>query len=100
MVYFLYRFNVGSMPSSEILLKVHLPENLDYHKVFNDVFLRFLSDHALLSVESVHGGTALELVYSIHFKTDADETQFLDAVRQINRNGKVALLSGQQNVNV
>ncbi len=100
MVYFLYRFNIGSMPTSEVLLKVHLPESLDYHKVFNDVFYTFLSDHSLLSVETIQGGTALELVYSIHFKPAADETKFLEAVRAANRNAKVAILSGQQNVNV
>jgi hypothetical protein len=88
------------MPTSEVLLKVHLPESLDYHKVFNDVFYTFLSDHSLLSVETIQGGTALELVYSIHFKPEADETKFLEAVRAANRNAKVAILSGQQNVNV
>lgn len=100
MVYFLYRFKIGSMPTSEVLLKVHLPEGIDYRAAFDQVFLRFLSDHALLSVETIQAGTALELVYSIQFKADADERQFLDAVRTVNRNSKVTLLSGQQNVNV
>jgi uncharacterized membrane protein YhiD involved in acid resistance len=100
MVYFLYRFDIGSMPTAEVLLKVHLPDGVDYHAAFNDVFARFLSDHALLSVETIQGGTALELVYSVQFKKDADERGFLDAVRTVNRNSKVTLLSGQQNVNV
>ena len=100
MVYFLYRFDIGSMPTSEVLLKVHLPDGVDYHTAFDQVFLRFLRDHALLSVETVQGGTALELVYSVHFKADVDERQFLDGLRAVNRNSKVALLTGQQNVNV
>ncbi|HEX9640224.1 MAG TPA: DUF4956 domain-containing protein [Candidatus Krumholzibacteria bacterium] len=100
MVYFLHRFQVGAMETSEILLKVHLPENLDYHAVFNDAFYRHLADHSLLSVETIHGGTLLELVYSIHFKPDAQEGAFMDALRAINANNKVVLLSGQQNVNV
>jgi hypothetical protein len=100
MVYFLYRFNIGSMPSSEMLLKIHLPEGVDYHTAFNDVFYRYTSDHALLSVETIQGGTALELVYSIYLKSGVKETELLEAIRAVNRNAKVALLSGQQNVNV
>jgi len=99
-IYALYRFDVGSMPTSEVLLKVHLPESQDYHQVFNAVFYEHCSDHTLLSVESVRGGTMLELVYSIHFKPDSDENRFLTELRTINGNNKVALLTGQQNVNV
>jgi uncharacterized membrane protein YhiD involved in acid resistance len=100
MVHFLHRFQIGAMETSEILLKVHLPENLDYHTVFNDAFYQHLADHSLLSVETIHGGTLLELVYSIHFKSGAQEGAFMDALRAINGNNKVVLLSGQQNVNV
>lgn len=100
MVYFLYRFDIGAMPTSEVMLKVNLPEDIDYHTAFDPVLARFCSDQALLSVETIQGGQALELVYSIHFKPAADERAFLDAVRQVNRNGKVVLLTGQQNVNI
>lgn len=99
-VYALYRFDVGSMPTSEVLLKVHLPESQDYHQVFNAVFYEHCADHTLLSVESVRGGTLLELVYSLHFKPDHDENAFLTQLRTINGNNKVALLTGQQHVNV
>jgi hypothetical protein len=81
-------------------LKVHLPENLDYRGVFDETFYRFLADHSLISVETIRGGTLLELVYSIQFKKDADQIAFLDALRAINGNAKVALITGQENVNV
>ena len=99
-VYFLYRFNIGSMETSEVMLKVHLPENLDPHGAFNEAFYEYLRDHSLLSVESIRGGTLLELVYSIHFKKHVDEARFMNALRAINGNNKVVLLTGQQNVNV
>ena len=98
--YFLFRFKIGAMPSSEVLLKVQLAENLDYRTVFQDVFYRFFRDHALLSVETVQGGTALELVYSVHFKAETKENELLEAVRAINGNRKVAILTGAQNVDV
>ena len=99
-IYFLYRFDIGSMPTSEVLLKVHLPESQDYHQVFNAAFYEHCSNHTLLSVETIRGGTLLELAYSIHFKPDHDESAFLSQLRTINGNNKVALLTGQQNVNV
>jgi uncharacterized membrane protein YhiD involved in acid resistance len=99
-VYFLFRFRIGSMPSSEVLLKVHLPENLDYHSALDQVFFEHLRDHTLLSVESIHGGTLLELVYSIHFKPGASESRLFDGLRAVNGNNKVVLLTGAQNVDV
>jgi uncharacterized membrane protein YhiD involved in acid resistance len=100
MVYLLYRFNIGAMPTSEVLLKVHVPEGVDHHKVFEQVFYKYLKEHTLLSIETILGGTQLELVYSIHFKPGADERAFLDEVRALATGGKVVLLTGQQNVNV
>jgi len=97
-VYFLYRFDIGAMSASEVMLKVHLPENLDYHTALNEIFFRFVRDHALLSVETIQGGTLLELVYSLQFKEKASETAFLDALRAANGNNKVVLLTGAQNV--
>jgi hypothetical protein len=100
MVYFMQRFDVGAKTIHEVLLRVHLPESLDYHSIFNDVFFKSLHDHSLLSVETVRGGTLLELVYSIQFKKGVRVPEFLDELRTINGNNKVALLTGQENVNV
>jgi hypothetical protein len=100
MIYFLYRFDIGSMPTAELLLKIHLPENLDYRAAFDHVFYEHLKDHTMLSVETIRGGTLVELVYSVHFKEGVDQHRFLDAVRAVNGNNKVALLTGAQNVNI
>lgn len=99
-IYALYRFDVGQLTRGEVLVKVHLPENLDYHTAFDEVFYRFLEDHALVSVETVRAGTLLELVYSVRFRKGASEVEFLNALRAVNGNQKVALLTGQENVNV
>lgn len=100
MVYFLYRFDVGGVTIHEVLLKVHLPENMDYHSAFQEPFMQYLKDHSLLSVETIRGGTLVELVYSIQLKQPGEESALMDALRVINGNQKVALLTGQENVNV
>lgn len=98
--YFLYRFRIGAQPTSEVLLKVQIAGDQDHRTVFQDVFYRHLSDHALLSIETIQGGAALELVYSIHVKPEVGESELMSALRNVNGARKVVLLSGAQNVDV
>jgi uncharacterized membrane protein YhiD involved in acid resistance len=99
-VYFLSRFGIGATTSREVLLKLLVPASLDYHTAFSEVFLRHLRDHALLSVESVEDGRSNELVYSVEFKPGADESGFLGELRAATGGRRVALLTGQDSVNV
>lgn len=98
-IYFLHRFDVGAMTTSEVLLKVHVPENLDYERALEPVFYQHLLDQSLVSLETIQGGTLIELVYTIHFKRDADQRAFLDALRAANGNNRVTILTGAQKVN-
>jgi uncharacterized membrane protein YhiD involved in acid resistance len=99
-IYVLSRFEVGAIVTREVLLKVHLPAAKDYHSVFEELFFRYLRDASLLSVETVQDGTVHELVYSIEFKDAHEESEFLEAMRILTENRKVALLVGQENINV
>ncbi|MGH7476603.1 MAG: DUF4956 domain-containing protein [Longimicrobiales bacterium] len=98
MVYFLHRFDIGAVRHREVLLKVHLPEYLDHHTVFNDLFYRYVQDHTLLSVETVRDGTLLELVYSVVLRAGADEAKLLDELRTAAAGNKVMLLTGHENL--
>lgn len=98
-IYFLNRFNIGAKHVSETLLKIQLSESIDYHKAFDKVFHKFLEEETLLSVDSV-GKDLLELVYVIRFRKKILERDFIEALRVINQNSKVALIKGQQNINI
>jgi len=100
MIFFLHRFQVGAITTREILLRLHVPEGLDYGTAFDSVFLQHLRDHALLSVETMGGGEALELVYSAELKKGADERALLEGIREIMGEGKVSLLPGHGHVTV
>jgi uncharacterized membrane protein YhiD involved in acid resistance len=99
-VFFLHKLQIGAMPSSEMLFKAQLPEGSDYAKLFADVFQRLLSEHSLLSIETIQGGSKLELVYSIQARKGVRENELLEELRKAAGGGKVTLLVGQQNVNV
>lgn len=100
MIYFLARFQIGATVSREMLLKIHAPESVDYHTAFNDVFYRYLREYALLSVESIQDGTAVELIYSVEPKRGTDETRLVADLRELAGGRKVALLTGQENIDV
>jgi uncharacterized membrane protein YhiD involved in acid resistance len=99
-VYFLYRFQIGAQPTSEMLLKLQLAGDADHRTAFQEVFYKHLSQHSLLSMETLQGGAALELVYSVHLKPKVDERELMEALRAANGGRKVVMLSGAQNVDV
>src|SRR5690349_4730135 len=59
MVFGLSKLDVGAMPTSEMLFKAQVPEGSDSSKMFAEVLYKFTSDHSLLSIESIQGGTRL-----------------------------------------
>jgi uncharacterized membrane protein YhiD involved in acid resistance len=100
MVYVLSRFEIGTTRRREMLLKVHVPQAADFNALFADLFYRALREHALLSVEPLRERDEVELVYSLEFKPKVDESGFLAEVRERASGGRVALLTGQDNIDV
>ena len=90
-IYAMFALNMFANPQAQRILRVHLPEGLDPHTAFDDIFYRYLQSHTLLSVESVRQGAFLEAVYSVVFRKGASEREFMDAIREINGNAKAAL---------
>ena len=76
---------------------VLLPDGQNPQTAFQECFYRFMEDHSLLSMESIRGGTLLELTYAVKLKKGTDQTALLAALREINGNHKVALLTGTTN---
>ncbi len=100
MVFGLTKLKIGAMPTSEMLFKAQVPEGSDHTKLFAEVLYKLTSDHSLLSMETIQGGTRLELVYSIQAKAGVKEGELLEELRKAAGGGKVVLIVGQQNVNV
>jgi hypothetical protein len=68
MVYALSKFQIGAMPSAEMLFKAQVPEGSDHTRMFAETFYKFTDRNALLSMETIQGGARLERVYSIVVK--------------------------------
>lgn len=98
MVYFLSRFNIGAIASREMLLRVHVPADADYHAMFRDAFYEMVREHSLLSVETIRDGDELELVYALQLRRPGDEGTFIERMRTLAGGRRVTLLTGQEGV--
>ena len=100
MIYLMTKFNFGAKKVYEELVKIRLPENSDYHTVFNHIFHEYLSYFSLISVESIDTEKLNELVYLVEFKESVKKQDFLDAIRRNNDNNKVTILHGEHVVDI
>lgn len=72
------------------LLKVTIPEDLDYTGIFDDLFDRYTSSHELIEVRTTNMGSLFQLDYQISLKNSEDEKRFIDEIRCRNGNLKVS----------
>ncbi|MDO4851487.1 MAG: DUF4956 domain-containing protein [Actinomycetota bacterium] len=70
----------------ERVLKVTVPEDLNYSNAFDDVFAYYTSANRLLSVRTTNMGSLYQLEYRISIKDISEEKALLDAIRCLNGN--------------
>ncbi len=88
----LSKINFGARKSSYKLLKVVVPENLDYERELEDVFNKYTLSHELKKVKTTDLGTLYELVYIVNLYYGTNEKEFIDALRC--RNGNLNIVLG------
>ena len=75
----------------ERVLKIVIPEDLDYEEVFNDIFAKYTSKAELVRMKTMNMGSLYKLTYDITLKNGVKEKAFLDEIRVKNCNLKVLL---------
>lgn len=68
------------------VLKITIPEDLDYDGLFDDLFEHYTSSHSLEKVKTTNMGTLYELRYRITLKEEPVPKAFLDELRCRNGN--------------
>lgn len=76
---------------SERVLKVIIPDDLDYDEVFADIFKKYTSRSKLVRMKTMNMGSLYKLTYNIKMKRNVKEKDFLDEIRVKNCNLKVLL---------
>lgn len=80
----------GDLDANHRRLRVTMPEDLDYTKVFDDVFAQYTSKVELRKVKTTNLGSMFELQYDVTLRDPDQEKPFLDALRT--RNGNLNIL--------
>lgn len=80
----------GRPKGTEKMLKITIPENLDYQNAFDDVLQKYTLSSKLQKVKTADLGSLFELVYLVVTKQDANEKDFIDELRC--RNGNLSIM--------
>ena len=74
------------------LLRVTIPEALEYNGVFDEAFARYLDKAESAGVKTTGMGSMFRLSYKIRMKDPAEEKAFIDELRTLNGNLEISLL--------
>ena len=77
---------------SEKLLKVTVPESLDYASIFDDTFAHYTKEAELVGTKTVNMGSMFRLSYRIKMKNLKEQKEFIDEIRTKNANLEISLL--------
>lgn len=89
----LNRTTFGEPRSCERLLRITLPEDVEYEGLFDDLFQQYTRSAELQVVRTANMGSLFELHYRIVLRTPQVPKAFLDALRC--RNGNLNIVCGQ-----
>lgn len=84
----------GKVISPQKILKITIPENLDYGNAFDDIMNQYTKANMRTKVKTADLGSLYELQYNITLKSDSDEKEFIDALRCRNGNLNITLVLG------
>lgn len=74
------------------LLKITIPESLEYNGAFDDIFAHYLKKAENDGVKTTGMGSMFRLSYKVQLKDPAEEKAFIDELRTRNGNLEIALL--------
>jgi len=78
--------------ATDKLLRITIPESLDYYDVFNDTFTHYLSFYESVGVKTTGMGSMFRLSFKVRMKEPKEEKAFIDELRTMNGNLEIALL--------
>ena len=74
------------------LLRVTIPESLEYNGTFDDIFAHYLKKVESVGVKTTGMGSMFRLSYKIQFKNPGEEKAFIDELRTKNGNLEISVL--------
>lgn len=72
------------------ILRITIPEDLDYGAIFDDLFETYTVSHTLQKVKTTHLGSLFRLTYAVTLRDGSKEKEFIDALRCRNGNLEIS----------
>lgn len=90
-IFLFNRIKLFNRKEEEKILKITIPENLDYTNVFDEEFEKYTSNVELDQVRTTNMGSLFEISYKIVLSKNINEKEFIDDLRVKNGNLKIIL---------
>jgi len=87
----LEKINFARPKTPGMLLKITIPENLNYQALFDDIFDRYTDTWQMKRVKTSDFGTLFNMFYQIQLKDEGSQKVFLDELRCRNGNLDISL---------
>jgi hypothetical protein len=96
----MFKLDLFGKRVAERILRIRLPADHNPEETLEPIFRENLTDARLISVETVSAGVLQEAIYSVVLKPGVAGQELLEKLREVNDNQKVALVMGQQEVDL
>ncbi len=83
-------FKAFEKKTTNKMLKILIPEDLNYDGTFDEVLERYTKKHSLTKIKTTDLGSLFELCYNVVMKDDVNEQEFLNELRC--RNGNLSII--------
>lgn len=85
------KVEIFALSKEEKILKIVVPENMDYTTMFDEIFTKYTKEYHLDNVKTTNMGSLFDLTYRVVLAKDINEKEFIDDIRIRNGNLKVML---------
>ena len=89
------RFSADGKKSTRKILKITIPENLNYSDVFDEFLEKYTKSYKLKQVKTSNMGSLYKLSYEIVLTDSSIEKEFIDQLRTRNGNLEISLAEYQ-----
>ena len=89
----LQKLNYAKNKNASEILKITVPEDLNFKDAFTDLFDEYLDKYTISSIRTTNMGTLYQITYDVIPKEGIDEKAFIDALRV--KNGNLNIILGK-----
>ncbi len=95
----LYNLSSFGDKTGDKILRITIPEDLDYNELFDDLMKQYTNNYEVVSVKTTNMGSMFKLTYNITLKDSSLEKKFIDDLRCRNGNLEISISKPEMNTN-